>query len=213
MNQLDKLVRWVLGIVLVLLALTFARGCDADRRVVEYERKMTEWKHTSEVMTENSIALDKRLGQANKDIDSLIHSASIKSDSIAHIRTIQRYERVKNDSALASLETKLPAECSDALKLAKSYRKEADDLNVALDVSKSETVDREKARKILADGLESMTSDRDKWKKQALTVPEYKPQKFLGMNLPSRKQSFIAGTLVGVTVAAVTYTAVHNAMK
>lgn len=200
MKYLNKLSLVFLVVVAVLGAYTF--GSCGRHDDTQYQKELSAWKDKAATAIAVSDSINRennRIRLENIKRDSITNA---QGQEIARLRKNADVMRQKNDATLDSLQKTLPDTCKSALDLAKNYRKEGDSLRIALDTA--HVRDSVKTSQIadLTKVNEKFRVSNDSLKKLIITVPEYKEKKILGfIPLPNRKVTFIAGVILGGTLA------------
>jgi hypothetical protein len=203
------ILRWVVGVAVALLIVTFSRGCSTEKRASAYADSLQVWK----VREANAI---KQADDAKLFSTGILAKSALdqqRADSltlvISSIRRSQTDRIKKNDSILASLRNSLPDTCKLALNLAEDYRLTSISLQDAL----KKATERDSIRLIdifkLRVAVDTLTTANDSLEKVLKAVPEYKPPKLFGfIPYPTRVQSFVGGLVtgaVGIAIVVVTH--------
>jgi PBP1b-binding outer membrane lipoprotein LpoB len=204
-------VRWLTIIAVIILIATFMHGCSMDSSTKKYEQQISQWK------TSATIALQKNT-VAQHQVDSLLQDSKSKDSKIAVLLTAssklqntQAVMRLKDDSTLNRLKAQLPDTCLVALALAEQYRTEGDLLRGSLSLEKATEAEKDGQIVDLKKSVGIEQLQNDSLRTVILNVPVYKPEKVLGfIPLPSRKQSFVVGAVLGVVGAATAILSIHK---
>lgn len=162
-----------------------------------YDRDVAAWKKESTRILKQNDSVLKVVKQLTVKSDSLNVVADDYTNQITRLRAAaNKPPRV----VVKEIINTLPDTCNVVVDALIIEQERVDSLNVALDAAESRDSLRLQSIALLTIGNGLLLQETDSLRRLVITVPVYKSPKFLGfIPYPSRKASFISGTVVGIT--------------
>lgn len=181
---------------IILVILLFDYVSNAGKKE-QYEQNIAKWKaESSRILKQNDSVL-KVVKQLEDHSDSLNIVAEDYSIQIAKLRVAANKTP---RTIVKEIAKDLPDTCNTVLEALVAEQQRADKLDSALVVAEVRDTLRVKSIALLTTGNGLLRQENDSLRRLVLIVPVYKSPKLLGfIPYPSRKASFISGTVVGVT--------------
>lgn len=192
-----RILLWVTAACL----LVYLAGTCGNRNESEFQKEYAEWSVERNRILQKNDSLQAELSILADSATRLGTKANKLTTSIDSLRRNATTQRVANDRKLQELISILPDTCSEAIRLAESYRAEADTLAKALELADIRENARIEQISVMAKSLNMMQQQNDSLRAVIINVPKPKSDKFLGLiPLPSRQTSAVLGVVTGVVV-------------